>query len=295
MAGRRYRWTPAVLAACTAWIGSWANEPRSSYGSAEEARVFVASAQDLEWTSKAIPEGASWAMVYSHKQALVRWQPGTRLPTHVRGGSWHGVVLSGSLLLQVADHAEETLAPLAYFFVLQGTRFSVACRDDAPCVYLVFDTQAEHLEGIDLSSTDARTERLPQGADRRNPGFEMIDLAASKWHPVSSSPSVRRATGQAAVLQAALNFVFPYELDTGAELPRAGTRDVAAFVLAGLLRLRVEGRPEKHLGPGSFFRITGPASYSDSCQEQPCMVLSTDPPPGQRGRPIRVLFPPVKP
>jgi quercetin dioxygenase-like cupin family protein len=282
----------AGLAAYAVFVWPASDGLRASDGSDRDPYVYLASARDLRWSRVATPQGARWAKVYSAGQALVRWRPGTGLPMHVRQGSWHGVVLSGSMAIEVEGHAEEVLDPLTYFFVLRDTRFSVRCRERTPCVYFVFDTKAEGPQRVDLAGDDGRGEPPAESADRRNPGFEMIDLAAAEWRPVAGSPGVRHAKGNASVLQAAVNFLFPYQLERGASLPRApGSDDVAAFVLSGDLLLHVEGKAKKTLGPGAFFRITGPVSYSDSCADEGCVILSTDAPPDREGAAPRVMFP----
>jgi len=156
----------------------------------------------------------------------------------------------------------------------------------------VFDTKAEEPEGVELAGADALDERSAASADRRNPGFEMVDLAAAEWRPVEASPGVRHASGSASVLQAAVNFLFPYELERGASLPRApGSDDVAGFVVSGDMLLGVEGAKKRALGPGSFFRITGRVSYSNKCAEKRCVILSTDPPPDRERAPLHIMFP----
>jgi quercetin dioxygenase-like cupin family protein len=280
-----------LLASCAVWAGSSSHQAGAHHGRSEEQQVYVANADDLEWRSKAIPQGASWAEVYSRRQALVRWPSGAGLPMHVRHGSWHGVVISGDLVLRVSGHAEARLGPLSYFFVLQGTRLSAECRSDKPCVYVVFDTQAESIEDVD--TTAATADERPTGAtDSRNPGFEMIDLAAARWRRVPNALGARRARGQATSLQARLNVVFPYALERGSSLPPAVDRtDTAAFILSGVLLLRVGKGPEHRLGPGSFFRIPGGFTFSNSCTDQRCLILSTDPPADWEGARYRPMFP----
>jgi len=251
--------------------------------------VDVASVDSFKWERMSFPRGAELARVYGRGLGLVRWPAGASLPMHVRETGWHGLVVSGRLTIAVEGHAPQSLGRLAYFS-LRAVPFSVKCHDKGPCEYFAFDTSEELIEElpgpvvVNGGATSGST-------NSEDPGFRLINLRAAEWQAVQGAPGVRRARQEATALRARFNFVFPYWLDQGAELPSADTSDTAVYVASGVLVLHVGRDTERRLGPGSFFRISGDIPFSSSCGGKRCVVLSTDPPPGQEGPTSRILFP----
>jgi quercetin dioxygenase-like cupin family protein len=276
------------LIGCLA-VGGLSLSVAGARGENGDSYVHVASVDRFEWESMAYPRGAEVARIYGRGLGLVRWPAGASLPTHVRDSGWHGIVVSGKLLITVEGHATQTLGSLAYFSVLDDP-FSVKCHDKGPCEYFAFDTNEELVEELPGPRVlDGWT--TSRSVDFEDPGFILIDLRTAKWQAVQNAPGVRRARKEANAVRARLNFVFPYWLDRGAELPSANTDDTAVYVVSGVIVLKIRKDIERRLGPGSFFRISGNVPHSSTCVGKRCVLLSTDPPPGEKNPLGRVLFP----
>lgn len=255
----------------------------------EGPHVHVASVETFKWESMSFPTGATLARLYGRGLGLVRWPAGASLPTHVRDTGWHGIVLSGKLLIAVEGHPTQAVGSLAYFS-LRAVPFSVKCHDKSPCEYFAFDTSEELIEELP-GPLVVNTGRSSSSVVSEDPGFRLVNLRTAEWEALQSVPGVRRARKEANAVRARLNFVFPYWLAQGAQLPPANTADTAVYVLSGVLVLRTSQASERRLGPGSFFRISGDIPHSSSCGDKQCVLLSTDPPPGEKNPLGRVLFP----
>ena len=97
-----------------------------------------------------LPEGLAWTEIIpgiqfaaAHgdwsKEAhgkFIRFDAGIATPAHTHGGSYHGVVIAGTVTNPYGGETDPTeMGPGAYWYVPAGAEHVTACVSDDPCLF----------------------------------------------------------------------------------------------------------------------------------------------------------------
>ena len=118
----------------------------STVGRAENAafdpnQAVLMPAEKIKWAVES--DGVSTAQGYVKKESgeygsFVTFPPKFETPVHRHTNSYHGVVISGTIInpmLDDNDEQEVELGPGSYWYVPAGEEHMTACVSDIPCTY----------------------------------------------------------------------------------------------------------------------------------------------------------------
>ena len=244
--------------------------------------VHLVSAGDLQWASVSAPTGAKVARVIGAHE-VVTWPSGAHLkqflPRHV---GWQGVVLSGTMSLTAQGKEPERLRPLTYYSTFRRQEVSAKCIGTAPCTFLSLSGAVDRLAAEKKDVVDV---------DRSGEYLHLVEVGEFRWKSVARGIEAPGEDDDSRVTPARVFGLtityYPVKYAKGSGLPFAdatptkATMPTIGFVLSGTLKIAVDGYTERSLGPGSYFQIPRKTSYSSGCETAECIVMSSEPPPGQ--------------